>query len=261
MSGAPALRRLQEEFAAAVARDGGEGEAFAPHLAGEPSLAQRRLAIYRRAIAANLRRVLRAAYPVVARLVGDGFFDEAARQYAQSSPPDDADLNRYGAGFPGFLAGYRHASGLPWLPDVARLEWAWHESLMAADAPGLDFEALARVPEGERHALGLELHASVRLVRSSWPVLAIWEANQEGRDGTVSRDEGSDDILAWRDGARVRFARLGAPEAGFLEAILAGFPLGEAADRAGQWDFASALARLAGLGLIAGFHAGDPRPG
>jgi len=259
MSGAPALRRLQEEFAASVARDGGEGEAFAPHLAGEPSLAQRRLAIYRRAIAANLRRVLRAAYPVVARLVGDGFFDEAARQYAQSSPPDDADLNRYGAGYPGFLAGYRHASGLPWLPDVARLEWAWHESLMAADAPGLDFEALARVPEGERHALGLELHASVRLVRSSWPVLAIWEANQPERDGQADREDGADDVLVWREEQRVRMARVEPREADFVTSLLHGADLEAAAAASRGWDFAPALERLAARGLLAGFSRGGRR--
>ena len=77
MSGAGALARLQADFAAALAADGDAG--FASRLAGEPSLALRRLGIYRRAVEANRRGALRSAYPVVARLVGEGFFAEAAK--------------------------------------------------------------------------------------------------------------------------------------------------------------------------------------
>lgn len=258
MSGTPALGRLQEAFAAAVAGSGGEGEAFAPHLAGEPSLARRRLGIYRRAIESNLRRALRCAYPVLARLVGDGFFDEAARQFGHASPPDGADLNRYGAGFPGFLAAYGPAAGLPWLADVARLEWAWHESLMAADSPVLDFEALSRVPEAGQPGLRFQLHASVRLVRSSWPVLAIWEANQPERDGRAEREDGADDVLVWREALRVRMALVEPREADFVANLLRGADLEAAAADLQGWDFAPALGRLAARGLLAGFSRGNP---
>jgi hypothetical protein len=248
------LAGLQQAFAAAVAA--GDGEAFAPHLAGEPGLARRRLAIYARAIAANRRSALRAAFPVVERLVGDGFFGEAARRFGDSSPPDQADLNRYGAGFAAFLADYPPAATLPWLGDVARLEWAWHESLMAADAPGLDFAALARVPEAGQHAIRFDLHPSVRLVRSAWPVLAIWEANQPGRDGTPEREEGADEVLVWREALRVRMALLAAPEARFVECLMNGADLDEAAAGAQAWDFAPTLERLAACGVLAGFSAG-----
>jgi hypothetical protein len=257
MSGAPALGRLQQAFAAAVAR-GGDGEAFASHLAGEPSLARRRLAIYRRAIEANLGRALRGAYPVLARLVGDGFFDEAAGQFGQASPPESADLNRYGAGFASFLAAYGPASGLPWLSDVARLEWARHESLMAADAPGLDFEALARVPEAGQPGLRFEFHASVRLVRSAWPVLAIWKANQPERDGLADREEGADDVLVWREEVGVRMALVEPREADFVASLLQGADLEAAAAAAQDWDFAPALGRLAARGMLAGFSRGNP---
>jgi Putative DNA-binding domain len=258
MNGAPALDRLQEAFAAAVAGSGGEGEAFAPHLAGEPSLARRRLGLYRRAIESNLRRALRCAYPVLARLVGDGFFDEAARQFGHASPPDGADLNRYGAGFPGFLAAYGPAADLPWLADVARLEWAWHESLMAADSPGLDFAALARVPEAAQYGLRFEFRAGVRLVRSSWPVLAIWEANQPERDGQADREEGADDVLVWREEMRVRLALVEPREADFVASLLQGAGLEEAAAAVPGWDFAPALGRLAARGMLAGFSCASP---
>lgn len=254
MSGAEALARLQAEFAAALVAEG--DEEFASRLAGERSLALRRLAIYRRAVEANRGGALRSAYPVVARLVGEAFFGEAARRFARDCPPDDADLNRYGPGFPAFLAAYPHASGLPWLGDVARLEWAWHEALMAADSPGLDFGALARVGEAGQPRVRFRFHAAVRLVRSAWPVLAIWEANQPGRDGTPDREEGADDVLVWREDERVRAMLLAPPEADFVARLMEGASLEEAA--ADGWDFSAALGRLAAGGMLAGFSAGTP---
>lgn len=258
MTGNVDLAGLQAAFAGAVT--GGDEDAVEGHLAGDPALARRRLAIYREAIDANRRRALRSTFPVVARLVGDAFFDEAARGLADSAPPACADLNRYGEGFPAFLSTYPHAEPMPWLADVARLEWAWHEALSAADVPGIDFAALAAVPAEAQPALRFTLHPSVRVVRSAWPVLAIWEANQPERDGTPDRDEGADDVLVWREEQRVRLALLAPGDAAFVASLARGLPIGEAAG-SGGWDFAPMLGRLAAQGLLAGFATAPPARG
>jgi hypothetical protein len=187
--------------------------------------------------------------------VGDAFFEEAARRHLEAEPSASGDLNRYGDAFPAFLDAYPHAAGLPWLSDVARLEWAWHEALMAADAEGLDVGALARVPPEARPCLRFSLHPSVRLVRSPWPVFAIWEANQPDRDGTADRDSGPDAVLAWREAGRVRLALLTAAEALFLERLMAGMTLEVAADVPGEWDLAASLRRFAAHGVLCGFSA------
>lgn len=247
------LRRLQEDFAAAVVA--GDSVALDPHLAGDRD----GMAIYRHAVSANAANALRAAYPVVARLVGEAFFAEAARLLGLASPSTSGDLNRHGAGFAAFLGEYPHAAPLPWLADVARLEWAWHESLGEADAGSLDLAALGRVPEPDRPRLRFKLHPAVRLVRSRWPVLAIWEANQDGRDGTPEREEGPDDVLLWRESGRVLLALVGAREAEFVEATARGLSLAEAAGE-GDWDLPGFLARLARTGAVCGFvldPAGD----
>lgn len=248
--GADRLRALQEDFAAAVLA--GDASALDPHLAGS----RQGVDVYRHAVAANADNALFAAYPVVARLVGVGFFAEAARQHRLAFPSTSGDLNRYGSGFAGFLAAYPHAAPLPWLADVARLEWAWHEALGAADAAGLDPEALSRVPPARQAQLRFRLHPAVRLVRSRWPVLAIWEANQEGRDGTPAREEGADFVLLWRESNRVRLALLAPAEADFVDAIGHGCPLSEAVGEGG-WDLPGLLARLVGAGAICGFDLPD----
>jgi hypothetical protein len=205
------LAAVQRDFARAVLS--GDLESFAAQLAGGPTAAARRLAIYRRAVLHNLCGALAGAYPVVRRLVGEAFFLEAAIRHAQAEPSRCGDLNRFGAGFARFLAQYPHAAALPYLPDVARLEWAWNESLAAADASGLDFAALALVSPEEQPRLRFAVHPAVRVIHSDHPVLAIWEANQAGRDGTPEASEGPDDILVHREDGRVRLARIAAPHA------------------------------------------------
>jgi hypothetical protein len=209
--------------------------------------------VYRCAIAANRHGALLSTYPVVARIVGEAFFAEAALQYCSALPPATGDLNRHGATFAFFLETYLHAAAMPWLADVARLEWAWHESLPAADAPAFDFGRLAGVPEAEQPHLVLALHPSVRLVRSAWPVYAIWEANQPERDGAPDREAGADDVLVWREANRVRIALLTKAEADVVERLLQGGALGEIAGAEAEAEFAAMLPRLAGHGMLAGF--------
>src|SRR5258708_2939398 len=122
------------------------------------------IAVYRRNVQSNLHDALAAAYPAVRRLVGEGFFREAARRYSREHPSRSADLHEYGAQLARFLASYPHASTLPYLADVARLEWACHECLHAADAGSLDYAALGR-GAAERHGgIRFVLHPAVRLV-------------------------------------------------------------------------------------------------
>lgn len=259
MSRTTGLAQLQADFASALA--GEDARDFAEYLAGDPATALARVAVYRRAIAANRHRALLAAYPVVARLVGDAFFAEAARQYSRAVPPGDGDLNRHGAAFADFLAAYAHAAAMRWLPDVARLEWAGQEALQAADAPAFDFAGLGAVPEEEQAQLAFTLHPGVRLERSAWPVLAIWEANQPDRDGTPDRDSGADDVLVWREDNRVRMALLAPGEAAIVAGLADGRPLGDLAGPGVAENLAAVLARLAGHGLLAGFSVVPQRAG
>ena len=179
-----ALDALQREFVASL---------FSMQEPADP-----RVAVYRRNVLANLAGALAATYPVVRRLVGDAFFDEAARRYALAVPSTSGDLNDYGARFDAFLAEYGPARDLDYLADVARLEWALHESDRAADAPPLDLAALSKVAPGGEGGVRLALHPAVRLVASAHPVLAIWEANQPGRDGTPDRPSAAERVLVRR---------------------------------------------------------------
>ena len=248
---AQGLRALQESFERAVLGD--DGDDLLSRLDPGDDFARRRIAIYRRAVTANLVGALRGAHPVVVRLVGEAFFHEAASRFARANPPSCGDLNRFGRGFGDHLAGYTPASPMPWLPDVARLEWACHEASMAGAGEALDLAALGQVPPEAQGDLRFSLHPSVRLVRSAWPILAIWEANQPDRDGTPERGGGEDCVLAWREAGEVRLMTLEAPQAAFIETLAAGRCLEDAAGE-GDWDLPGFLVRLARHGVLGPFR-------
>lgn len=240
------LAALQRDFLARVLGEAARGEP-----AG--------LDIYRSSIGARLEESLAAAYPVVARLVGAAFFGEAARRFARASPSRSGDLAEFGAGFAAFLAAYAHAAPLPYLADVARLEWALHESQRAAHAPPFDFAALAAVDPARHGELRLRLHPSVRLVASPWAVLDIWRANRDGADGVADPDAGAQRVMLGLGASQPVMRTADDGEWRLLEGLARGALLGELCDGMGEAPeglVEAALARLAAEGVIAGFALG-----
>lgn len=217
------------------------------------------MAVYHRTALAARRDALAAAYPVVRRLVGGAFFDEAAARFAFATPSRCGDLHAYGGGFPDFLARYAPARPLEYLPDVARLEWAVHECSRAPDGAALDARALAALPAEVLPRLELPLHPAARLVASPWPVLAIWEANQPERDGTPQRGEGSDRVLVRRVGWEAVPVAVDEDAWALLEAFARGLTLGQACATLGRDQaFPGALARLAAWGAFGGHRLAEP---
>jgi hypothetical protein len=169
------LREFQRDFARAIY---GRGNAnVAAQLGATPA---RRMDVYRRNTFGNLHDALQSAYPVITKLVGEDFFRYAAREYVYLHPSTSGDLHEFGAEFGAFFAAFPPARGLPYLPDVAALEWACHRSFFAADHDLLDFERLGAVPPQRYGELKFRLHPACRLVVSAFPVDRIWHANQDG---------------------------------------------------------------------------------
>ncbi len=192
------------------------------------------LQVYRNNVFENLTAALRAIYPVVERLVGRGFFRYVADVYIRRHPPTSGNLHDFGAGLADFLATFPPAAGLAYLPDVARLEWAWHEAFHAAEAPALALERLAEVPSARYGELRFTLHPSARLIASGYPCLRIWQVNQPDWSGdeTVDLAEGGVRLLVIRRRLEVEIEPLTAGEHALLTAFVAGRPLSEATEAA-----------------------------
>ena len=147
-------------------------------LASPQAAEKSRLGIYRNNIESRLQEALRDTFPVTARLVGDDFFRFSAQQYLRANFPREPLLLGYGSRYPAFLEQFEPASSVPYLADVARLEWLYLEAYHAAD--GADMPATSQAIAGDPlrpHFSVLAQMPSARLLHSAHPVSRIWEAH------------------------------------------------------------------------------------
>jgi len=186
-----------------------------------PILAEEALSVHRDTAVGGLLHALKLSHPTVLALVGEDFFDQAARAFVERSPPSSAWLTGYGQGLADFLAGYAFAGELPYLADVARFDFAVEAAGYAEagrDGPALDL--------GETV---LTLDASLRLVELGYPADAIRDALGEDEDRLAEIDMRRQrrTLALWRlpDGAGLR--RLSPISAALLKAVLAGGDLSD----------------------------------
>jgi uncharacterized protein (UPF0276 family) len=214
-----------------------------------------RLALYRGNLAATAAKALAAAYPVIAALVGTEFFDALARSYVRAWPSQDGDLNRFGDGYADFLAGFPHVAELPYLPDMARLEWAVHRAHYAADATPVTAAQLGALAPAQLEASRLRLHAACLPLQSQWAVVTLWLAHQPATTvGFPAHMATAEYGVVARPGWRAQVAPCGAGGHAALAVLKAGGTFGAALDAAfdveREFDVAGQLRLWLDLELI-----------
>lgn len=255
------LRELQLSFAAAVLD--GCSAAIAPSISDDGLDPAARIEIYRNNLQEGFLKALSLGFPVIQRLVGDSYFRQLARLFLADYPSRTGNLHHTGAPFPGFLRSQFGASPYSYLPDVAELEWAYQECLIAPDSARLDLTTLQRAAPESLAGLRFVLHPACRLVSSDFPIVRIWRANQDDRDGTevIDLGQGGDFVLVRRSEAGIELRRLPAEEFALLRSMARGDTLGDALEAAltvaADFDLAAALRRLVGLGVLARVYTTD----
>lgn len=226
MTNAESLADFQRRFATALFAEPGA-------MAGDAVASQPGFAVYRNTVMRGAVDALAANFPTVLQLVGIEWFERAATDYARSHLPREGRLAAYGEGFAEALASPATADQLPYLAGVARLDRAWTEAHLAADAPVLSAASLARLtPQALLDAV-LVPHPSARwLSFDAMPAFTIWRRHREGLpldDDMAWQDEGG---LLVRPTGEVSWLAIDADAAAFLSACAQGLSFAEAADRA-----------------------------
>ncbi|MDD4929366.1 MAG: DNA-binding domain-containing protein [Gallionella sp.] len=213
--------------------------------------------VYRNNYRGNLHDALAVAYPVILQLVGDDFFRFMARKYIGEHPSQSANLHHYGAELAAFLSGFAPAQELPYLPDVARLEWHCHLAYFAPDAPSFSLAYLAEIPA--EHYAELSIGTACRMVRSDFPVMQIWQAHQPGADSDfrIDLDNGGGIALVSRKEYVIRVSELPEAAACWLQHIQDGDTLGLAThatlERHPRFDLQATLINLLAQGALTSF--------
>jgi putative DNA-binding protein len=255
----PALLEIQRAFAGAM--QSGDCAAAAEFIAEAPLSPQEAIGIYRNTFISGATKALRLSFPAIERLTGADFFAQAAEHFIAASPPRSGCLDDYGAGFAEFLENFEPAAGLPWLPEVARLEWAVNAALHADDAKPLHNEDFAVAAAIAPARLVFTPHPSLSLLKTAFPADAIWRAVLAGDDAALSSlslEGGPFFLLVCRDAEGVQATRISESAHRFLSALCAGDSFAAAFDAAPSDELPSFLAECFALGRFTGFREIEP---
>lgn len=215
----------------------------------------RGLQAYRGNAHALAERALAAAFPVMVLLLGEESFSALARAFWHDHPPQCGDMGWWGDTLPSFIAGAAQLQDEPYLPDVARVEWALHRAAFAADVQA-DSASLALLLETDPADLRLVLASGVCVLRSPWPVATIINAHLGGGPdlgvaGARLRAGTPEIALVWRRGFKPCMRQDEPPSADFVTALQTCPSLGAALDAAAPPDLAGWLSAAVQSGLVA----------
>ena len=195
------------------------------------------------------------AFPVIRQLLGEDFFSALSRAFGRAHPSNSPDLNQFGAAFAAFLADFEHVAEFPYLPDMARLEWALHRSYYAPDGAALAAEALTALSSEQFEQARFALHRAASLFQSPWSVVPLWLAHQPGEAAfPAALDIPSFAALA-RPRWKTELASLNGAQHAALAALANGASMGAALDAAFEldddFDITANLRGWLDLGLLA----------
>lgn len=245
------LSDVQAQFrAAVVSRDG-----TVPAMLLAPAPVAGRLEIYRRHFREALVRHIAGRFPTVEWLLGSTRMRPLAEQFVRAAPPTAPCMAEYGAGFIDALKWDPTTGDVPYIGDVAELDWLLGGVSVAVSKPVLPIAALAAYPADRLPDCGLRLQPGTRYLKSGWPVDDLVRV----RLGDQLPDRMSfvpQKVALELSGARGQFriTRLDEPVMKFRAALAVGKTLGDAVDAGiaadAEFDFSLALATIFAEGLV-----------
>ena len=217
-----------------------------------------RLRVYANGYPARLQEALEETFPATEHVVGAGAFAALTHRYAAAVPLHSYSLSDAGAQLPEFLRTDELTATLPFLPDLAQLEWHVARAFHATEEAAFDPASLARWSLEDWERAVLHFQPWVAVVQSNWPVREIWESSETPiEEIDIDLCGRPDRVLVRREGFAVICESVGAAEAHALRLLLDEAALGEAiaalADSgADAASVSSWLARWVSRRMIAG---------
>ncbi len=192
---------------------------------------EERLDAYSNGYVARVHESLSEVYQAVKHLAGDQAFEALAHHYAAAYSSHNYNLNYAGEHLPEFLKTVALSENLPFLPDLARLEWQVAQAFHAFQGEPFDASVLsAFAPEGFEK-LHIHFQPSVSIVASEWPVLDLWKARKTLlKEINIDLVDRPQNVLVFRNGLEVFCEAVDLAQSRLLGGLLSGRTLGEACE-------------------------------
>lgn len=176
------------------------------------------LSIYRGSIFGGLKKALAETYPVIKDLVGDDFFNAMLGQYIKTYPCRVNDLNDYGEELPKFIFALKQARSIPYLADIAQLEWFCNIALNTKIQKN-NLVDLGFLNAKQKTQLRLNLPNGSALLQSSYPVDKIWEIHQSDIEKELELTEELVNLIVWKSELGLKVDKLTLEQFCFLDNI------------------------------------------
>jgi hypothetical protein len=221
-----------------------------------------RFGVYRNNVMVSLIKVLEDNFPVVATLVGEDFFRAMAKAFALATPPRSPVMNEYGDQFAQFILNFAPAVSVPYLADMARLEWQCLVASEAADISAVNLESVnALIARPDTLAASLwQFHPSVALLDAQYAIASLWLAHQHESDLEVAQalaqvnPDQAETALILRHDLNIVVKSLQVGERIFIQALMGAQCLGVALEMAmskdQNFDFIALMGDLLGQGAF-----------
>jgi hypothetical protein len=191
-----------------------------------------RLEVYAQGYIARIHEALTESYQAVGQVLGHEMFVKLAEDYANHYPSEDYNLSLAGRHLSSFLKVYDAVRELPFLPDLARLEWEITEAFHAFEHSAESLEMLGSLTEADWEKIKIEFQPHVHILKSDWPVWDIWQVRKEPVEKIkIDLIGRSQQILIYRKDWRVKCESVSMSQFLLLEGLLQSKTLGEAAER------------------------------
>lgn len=193
------LMTLQQHMADFVRSYGNAPSVLTDDIVSDGISAAQRMQIYRNNFFESVSGSLLDVFPVSVAVVGDVFLRQCLKAFALSAPPAAPILHAYGAGFPEFLRSFEPAAAVPYLADLAELEWRTHELMLVDETEGATDARLCAEAASRNE---LRLSSNVRFISSDYPVFDLWLAatGQISADDVDMEKEGQAILIMLREG-------------------------------------------------------------
>lgn len=256
MHTASSLRELQQEFLAALYDNDEPGPVAV--IAGNGLDPEARMRIYRNSCNEIQTAALRTSYPAVLALVGEAFFDQTARGYRRAHPSRSGNLQTFGDAFAEYLESLSACRSLPYLPDIARLEWQRQLTILAPDPAPVTPEDFAEAVRNTGGSLHIALQPSLHLLESCHPVFTIWRYALQPAFERLQLDGAGESVALWREDGEVAMVVLDPSSFACIAALAKGYSLSQAHAAAvttdPEFDLASCMESLLDRRLVAGIR-------
>lgn len=172
-----------------------------------------RLDIYTNNLRLGLCESLKNVFPVIEQLVGEDFFEQVSLQYLKTHRLHEGNRNQFGHRFSHFLKALPVLQDMPYIAEVADIEWAYFQASIADNATALSFEQLQQaIANPEQYPdYTIKLHPSTRWIYQIYNSVEIWQQHLQGSIHLTDKTDQQETIeeielkesnqywLIWRD--------------------------------------------------------------